>query len=202
MGKLRSTAARVHSGWPRERARYQFGHLAPVDKSRGRTADLSVRLAGAVDPVRRLLWDHKGTFLIGVSLTSLCIWNAQAAMHCGHTDAWVRREAPLTDVALRGNSNLLAVGNIEGRLELRRRSSPTACLRSAEFASTITHLAWSTSGRRLAVGLDGGQVCIAGVQMNRLPQIRSKVRNPAFAHRLAPRLELLRASGPEVSAKR
>ena len=69
---------------------------------------------------------------------------------------------PLTDVALRGNGNVLAVGNIEGRLELRL-SSPTACLRSAEFASTITHLACSTSGRRLAVGIDGGQVCIVRV---------------------------------------
>ena len=138
---------------------YQSGSVEIWDQ----LTDQSVRLAGAVDPVRRLLWDHKGSFLIGVSLTSLCVWNAQAAMHCGHADAWAQREAPLTDVAQRGNGNLLAVGNIEGRLELRRLSSPSACLRSTEFASTVTHLAWSTSGRRLAVGIDGGQVCIVRV---------------------------------------
>jgi len=137
----------------------QDGDVRIVDPATGQT----IRLQGAIGTVRRLLWDHKGAFLIGVSVASLSVWNVLSAVHYGSNLAWTQREAPLTDVALRGMGNLLAAGDIEGRVELLRVNARTAMLRSTDFPSSISHLAWSASGRRLAVGTDGGKVSVVRV---------------------------------------
>lgn len=123
----------------------------------------SLQLPNARHCVRKLMWNRKGSYLIGVSMMAFCVWNASAVFHRGGCDAWEQAELPLPDVALRGSGNLLAVGNVEGKLGLHRLGARRALIRSMEFASPISHLAWSASGRRLAVGLESGGVCIVKV---------------------------------------
>jgi hypothetical protein len=109
------------------------------------------------------LWDRKGKLLIGVTLKSLHTWSLLAAIHRADAHAWARAGAPLTDVALRGSGNLLAIGDLDGKLEIRRLNGMTAPLHSIRFHSSISHLSWSASARRLAVGVDSGQVYVMRV---------------------------------------
>jgi WD40 repeat protein len=123
-----------------------------------------LRLRCEEHPVHRLLWDRSSAILIGASITSLCAWNVKALINGRRGSSWEeRQESPLTDLAFRGSGNIFATGNVEGRLELRRAGNRTGALPSKDFGSPITHLAWSVSGKRLAVGMDGGQICVVRV---------------------------------------
>jgi hypothetical protein len=116
-----------------------------------------------VNAVRRFLWDRKGTLLIGITLKALHVWNLFGAMHGGRTHACAEGGAPLTDAALRGCGNLLATGDLDGKVELRRLNSTTTLLQAMTFQSSISHLSWSGSARRLAVAIDSGEVYVVRV---------------------------------------
>lgn len=123
-----------------------------------------VHLRSAEDPVRLLLWDRNGAALIGASLTHLCTWNVSGIINGRHGRSCEEyQSSPLTDVAFRGTGNILATGNAEGRLELRRSGDRAGALSTQHFEAAITHLAWSASGKRLAVGLDCGDVFVVRV---------------------------------------
>jgi WD40 repeat protein len=123
----------------------------------------SIWLHAGGNTVRRLLWDRKGKLLIGIALKSLHLWSLFAAIHCGRDHAWAQHDTPMTDVALRGSGNLLAAGHLDGNVELRRLNAATTLLQSMKFHSSISHLSWSASGTRLAVGVDSGHVYVVRV---------------------------------------
>lgn len=119
------------------------------------------RLQGPAAPITRMEWNEAGSILIAMSGRAISAWSLSAALHNGgQTLGWERRESPMTALAMRGTGRLAAVGHLDGLLELRRMSGGMPLLQALWLPSSIAHLAWSPSGRRLAVGIDGGEVCV------------------------------------------
>jgi WD40 repeat protein len=110
-------------------------------------------------PVRELAWNSNGLILAGASGSSFFTWSVPAAFH-GDTHArFVRRiDAPVSRLAFRPRSSILAVGRIDGVLELLRTAGTGEAPRFAQFAAAVSHLAWSAHGKELAVGTSQGQV--------------------------------------------
>jgi WD40 repeat protein len=158
------TAMAWHPGGQYLAFAHQNGAVRIWDRKGGEC----IRLHGSVNAVRRFLWDRKGKLLIGITLKALHVWNLFGAMHfgamhSGRTHACAEGGAPLTDAALRGCGNLLATGDLDGKVELRRLNSTTTLLQAMTFRSSISHLSWSASARRLAVAIDSGEVYVVRV---------------------------------------
>ena len=110
-------------------------------------------------PIRQFAWNSSGAILTGTSGTSVFFWSIPAALH-GKRDAQsVRRiSAPVSQLAFRPRSNIVAVGRIDGALELLREVESGEARRRAQLGAVISHLAWSPNGKQLAVATSSGQV--------------------------------------------
>jgi WD40 repeat protein len=111
-----------------------------------------------------LVWNSNGAAIAGISTTCLLYWNVRAALH-GNRDAGSIRQfdTPVCRIAFRPNGNILAVVNIQGGVDLWRAAKNGKVLRFADLGAALTHLAWSTSGKQLAVATSSGQVYAARV---------------------------------------
>ena len=110
-------------------------------------------------PIREFAWSSSGAMLAGAAANSLFIWSIPAALQ-GKTHArLVRRiNAPVSRLAFRPGSNILAVGKIDGGLELLRAVESAESPRCAQLGAPVSHVAWSPHGKRLAVATSSGQV--------------------------------------------
>jgi WD40 repeat protein len=114
--------------------------------------------------VRDLKWAFNGAVLAGVSTNCLSVWNVRAAVHDATCARFVRyTNLPISCLAFRPGSSILATGNIHGRLELWRPAKAGEMLSYADLGTPIAHLAWSANGKHLAVATECGRVYIARV---------------------------------------
>ena len=110
-------------------------------------------------PIRELAWNLSGATLAGASTDSLFVWSIPAALH-GKTHARLVRQvdAPVSRIAFRPRSNILAVGKIDGGIELLNAVGSDEAPRCAQLYSAVSHVAWSPHGKQLAVATSSGQV--------------------------------------------
>jgi len=140
-------------------------HLARACKGGGlliwnpRTNQRTRLEGGGEYPIREFAWNSSGAILAGASTNSLFVWNIHSALHGRTHPRFVRRlNSPVSRLSFRPRSNILAVGRIDGGLELLRvigNGEGTGC---AQLGAAVSHIAWSAHGKRLAMGTSSGQV--------------------------------------------
>ena len=110
-------------------------------------------------PIRELAWNLSGLTLAGASKNSISVWSIPAAFY-GKTHArFVRQlDAPVSRIAFRPRSNILAIGKIDGGIELLNAVASRAAPRCAQLYTAATHVAWSHHGKQLAIATISGQV--------------------------------------------
>lgn len=114
--------------------------------------------------LHELAWGGNGARLAGASVRSLFVWNLRGALH-GRTEAdWIRNlDAPISRLAFRPGSNILATGNIYGEVRLWRAANAGDLLQSADLGAPVTQLAWSANGKHLAAATGSGDAYVARV---------------------------------------
>jgi len=115
-------------------------------------------------PIREFAWSSSGAILAGASTNRLFVWSIPAALH-GKTHARFARhmDASVSRLTFKPRSNIVAVGRIDGGLELLRAVGSSEEPRFAQLAAPVTHLAWSPHAKHLAVATNSGQVYAARV---------------------------------------
>jgi WD40 repeat protein len=115
-------------------------------------------------PVRQLAWACNGATLACVSTSCLKTWNIRAALHDRTCGGFIRpQDSPISRIAFRPGSGILATGNIHGGLEFWRPVKASEMLGSADFGAPIAHLVWSTNGKHLVAATTSGRVYAARV---------------------------------------
>ncbi len=69
-------------------------------------------------------------------------------------------ESPVSALAFRPGTAILAVGTESGRLRLWKAELPLERLATFDLPSEVSRLAWDRSGDRLAAGTASGEVCL------------------------------------------
>jgi WD40 repeat protein len=110
-------------------------------------------------PIREFGWNSRGALLAGAATNSLFVWSIAAALHGKPQARFVRRlNAPVSRLAYRPGSNMLAVGRIDGGLELLRAVGNGEASKCAQLDCAVSHVAWSPHGKHVAVATSLGQI--------------------------------------------
>jgi WD40 repeat protein len=115
-------------------------------------------------PLHQLAWGPSGATLAAASLTWLLAWDVRGVLHGKTAPRFIcALDSPISCIAFRPAGNVLAAGNIHGRLWLCRPAPGGETLRSADLGAPVTHLIWSANGKHLAVGVNSNRVYVARV---------------------------------------